>query len=202
MSFNHGTQTMSKRPMIEITFVETKAGKTKVRGRMSRPPKWIREGAVYVPPDSVIGVRIARYGRKCRMATLYLEEGQSAAPLKTGSRYTFLRMSEAWRARIVLSDEFTWQKKVFVVRHGVRLKRDGECHVRLLEEGEDRDHLPEGGEYVENADDHEHCFICGQCICPVHEPAGFVASDGGWSCEKCYTSYILPRNVNFPYWEF
>jgi hypothetical protein len=211
---------MPKRPILEVTFVETKGGKTKVRGRMSQSPKELGEAALFIPPDSLVEARLMRYGKRCRLATLAVVQGKDSDLLEMGGRFEFLNGWDLGRARIVLSADCAWKETSFEPEDAIVITINGQrCEVPIkrgiasseqrrtspgldwcqVPSGEwiDLDQLPENTTVVKGAWNHEHCVICWQCICETCGPEAWVSKDGVWVCKKCYGDYVLLKNIDF-----
>jgi len=188
---------MPVRPAIQVTFVETKGEKTKVRGRMSRPPKELGEVALFVPPNSLIEARMMRYGKRCCLATLSVRAGEGTTSLEIGARYAVLNGWDMKNANLVLSPKHVWEETVFKPSDSVEVTIDGyRCQVPISERI-DMNSLPEGATVVKGAWNHEHCAICSQCICEICGPDAVISNENAWVCKKCYTEYICPKNIEF-----
>ena len=188
---------MPVRPLIQVTFLETKVGKTKVRGRMSRPPKAPGEVALFVPPDSLIEARLMRYGKRCRLSTSAVMEGESTTSLVIGGKFAVLDGRDMENANLVLSPKHVWEETVFKPSDAVEITVDGySCQVPISERI-DVNNLPEGATVVKGSWDHEHCAICSQCICKICGPHAAISNENVWVCKKCYTDYIRPKNIEF-----
>jgi len=215
---------MRVRPVLQVTFLETRAGKTKVRGLMSQPPREKGEVGLFLPPDVLIVARLMRYGKRCRLATLSARQGKSTHLVEMGERYEFLDEWDLGRAKIVLSTDSDWKATRFkpedaivITVHGHRCEipikkgigstelRCSSLDVNLCQVSSgkwiDMDNLPEGAEVVKDAWNHEHCAICQQCICEICGPEAWLSEDGVWVCKKCYAEYVLRKNIDFHCWD-
>jgi hypothetical protein len=92
------------------------------------------------------------------------------------------------RVELILGRGRAWSQVEFTPSDAVAYRQG-----RLLTP--DRAGLPEGGETVPGAWDHEHCAICWATI-DAEAPEGCV-SDQTCVCPRCYHAYVLPRSIDF-----
>ncbi len=192
---------MSTRPTLKITRLGTKRGVEIIRTRTPSSPGLTELGALIIPPNVLVIVRLLRHRRFFRTATFVIAEGGTAEALALGMQCVYVRADELRAVKTVLSPSLTWQDAVFHPRDGVEVPWGEFRAMRPITGSLNLEELPPEAVIVKNAWDHEHCIICNTCICETHGPEAAVSNEDDWVCRKCYAEYVVPKNIDFHCWD-
>jgi hypothetical protein len=117
-----------------------------------------------------------------------LENSDDSEFCKTVS--TFYVFDGFWgeKAEFVLNSLRVWEKRIFQASNGLLIGR-------LLTPTDLTS--TETGEIIQNGWDHEHCEIYGETIGRGGDPIGYFSAPNTWVCQKCFSSFVEPRSLDF-----
>jgi hypothetical protein len=157
---------------------------------------WIGEGwigYICIGEGRFIRGRFREIDSKANTCSFYPDDATEIAGLRPNVSYPYLDGYWGERAELVLDERRNWQRRAFEPSDAVRYQAPGGASMVTKSSAE----APPGGETVDGGWDHEHCDICWETINVYDQPAGYFSPPRTWICDRCYTSYVIPRSLAF-----
>jgi hypothetical protein len=165
------------------------------RGRHD-PSPWIGDGRIgylRVGEGRLVQGRFRHVDPGSGMCSFFPDDPRRLAELRPGLSCLFLDGYWGERAELVLDENRPWQRREFEPSDAVRYPSRGGGSIVSKSLAES----PPDGEIVKGGWDHEHCNICWETIGPHDHPAGYFSAPQTWICERCHSSYVVPRSLAF-----